>query len=70
MRFNLTLNIDKRLHNSLLPLNYQYECSALIYKILFNANQDYATWLHQNGFKADKKQFKLFTFSRFYFPYI
>ena len=68
MRFNLTLNIDTRLHRSLLPLNYQYECSALIYKILFNANQEYATWLHQNGFKADKKQFKLFTFSRFYFP--
>lgn len=68
MRFLLNLNIDKRRNGSLLPLNYQYECSALIYKILFNANRDYATWLHENGFTGDKKQFKLFTFSRFYFP--
>ena len=68
MRFHLNLNIDKQSNSLLLPLNYQYECSALIYKILFSANKEYASWLHSNGFEADKKQFKLFTFSRFYFP--
>lgn len=60
MRFNLTLNIKKESYSAVLPLNYQYECSALIYKVLLNTNQNYATWLHQNGFIGEKKQFKFF----------
>ncbi|MGC3977189.1 MAG: CRISPR-associated endoribonuclease Cas6 [Paludibacteraceae bacterium] len=64
MRFRLTLTIDKHAFGSALPLNYQYECSAVIYKILSKSDEAFSTWLHDNGFTSDKKRFKLFTFSR------
>lgn len=64
MRFRLTLNIDKHAFGSTLPLSYQYECSAVIYKILSKSDEAFSTWLHDNGFTSDKKRFKLFTFSR------
>jgi len=60
MRFYLTLNIIKESYSTVLPLNYQHECSALIYKVLHNANQDYATWLHQNGFIGYERLLELF----------
>lgn len=68
MRFKLTLNIDKQSFGDLIPLNYQYAASALVYKILSNSKSDFAEWLHQNGFSDDKRRFKLFTFSRLSVP--
>lgn len=66
MRFKLILEVDKKSFGNILPINYQYEQSALIYRILSRANADYATWLHTNGFSeaGSGKRFKLFTFSR------
>ena len=64
MRFKITLNIDNTTFRNRLPLNYQYEMSAALYKILYSANEEYAAWLHNNGYLADKLTFKLFTFSR------
>lgn len=66
MRFNVTLSINKsNLNGRKLPLNYQYELSAVIYHILASANEEFAEWLHENGFRLETgKQFKLFTFSR------
>lgn len=64
MRFKLTLSIDKSAYGSRLPFNYQYEQSAVIYKILSQSDAAFAEWLHDNGFNADRKQFKLFVFSR------
>lgn len=66
MRFKLTLEVDKKAFGNLLPLNYQYEQSAVIYRILARANDVYATWLHENGFSIDGKgkRFKLFSYSR------
>ncbi|MBR6083244.1 MAG: CRISPR-associated endoribonuclease Cas6 [Salinivirgaceae bacterium] len=64
MRFRLTLNNDNRLGRRL-PLNYQYELSAAIYRILASGNEKYAEWLHDNGFQLENgKTFKLFTFGR------
>lgn len=64
MRFVITLRVNARKFGRLLPLNYQYEMSAVIYKILSSADTEFATWLHENGFQMDNgKQFKLFTFS-------
>ena len=67
MRFRLILNI-KRAFGNTLPINYQYEQSAVIYKILSQASKEYSSWLHENGFIFDDgkqyKQFKLFCFSR------
>lgn len=66
MRFKLILEVNKKAFGNLLPLNYQYEQSAAIYKILFSANEEYATWLHNNGYEAEPNTtFKLFTYSRF-----
>jgi len=68
MRFKLFLSIDKRPFGNRLPFNYPYELSAVIYKILANADHAFAEWLHDNGFEADKKVFKLFSFSRLQIP--
>lgn len=67
MRFKLTLEVNKKAFGDLLPLNYQYEQSAAIYKILHSANEEFACWLHDNGYRLSEagKNFKLFTFSRF-----
>lgn len=66
MRFKLTLEVNKRAFGNILPINYQYEQSSAIYRILSFADKGYATWLHENGFQLKNgKQFKLFTFSRF-----
>jgi len=68
MRFKITLIPDKRAFGDQIPLNYQYECSAVIYKILSKSDEGYSRWLHDNGFRLDGKQFKLFTFSRLQIP--
>jgi CRISPR-associated endoribonuclease Cas6 len=62
MRFRLTLELTD-LSRNILPLNYQYELSAWIYKVLHFGNPQFATWLHNQGFTNDRKQFRLFTFS-------
>ena len=65
MRFKLTLeHTDK----GLLPLNYQYELSSWIYKTLNYGNEEFAEWLHREGYTNDYKQFKLFTFSNLLVP--
>ncbi len=65
MRFKLTLGVEKKAFGNMLPINYQYEQSAVIYKILSRASTEYASWLHENGYTLESgKRFKLFTFSR------
>ena len=69
MRFKLTLKVNREKFGDILPLNYQYECSSAIYRILSKADAEYATWLHNNGFELNpNKKFKLFTFSRLAIP--
>ncbi len=68
MRFKLVIYIDKYKYGDRLPINYQYECSAVIYKILSKSDEQFSQWLHDNGYTADKKLFKLFTFSRLQIP--
>lgn len=64
MRFTITLQNTGRFGKRL-PINYQYELSAVIYRILASGSEAYAEWLHENGFRLETgKQFKLFTFSR------
>jgi CRISPR-associated endoribonuclease Cas6 len=66
MRFKLNLHIDRQVFGNRLPINYQYELSAWIYKILAKGDQPYADWLHQNGFSENRRNFKLFVFSHLY----
>ena len=66
MRFKLILEVNKKAYGNIIPINYQYEQSAVIYKILSYGDKEYAAWLHENGFQLENgKTFKLFTFSRF-----
>ena len=65
MRFELRLEVNKQAFGNVLPINYQYEQSAVIYRILSRASEEYAAWLHENGFQLENgKRFKLFTYSR------
>lgn len=58
MTFKITL--EQLSKSKLLPINYQYPLSSVIYKILENADKKYAYFLHQKGYG---KGFKYFTFS-------
>lgn len=58
MRLLLTLNSIKE--KEIIPVNYQYPLASAIYRILQNADAEYAAFLHEKGYG---KGFKLFTFS-------
>lgn len=60
MRLQLTLQHQP---NQVLPINYQYLISAWVYRTLGNANAEFATQLHEQGYDFRGKQYKLFTFS-------
>ncbi|MGV8879293.1 MAG: CRISPR-associated endoribonuclease Cas6 [Sphingobacteriaceae bacterium] len=63
MRFKLTLvPLSTNMH---VPFNYQYALSAVIYKKLAQADEDYASFLHQKGYAQNDhfKHFKLFSYS-------
>ncbi|HEX8137569.1 MAG TPA: CRISPR-associated endoribonuclease Cas6 [Pyrinomonadaceae bacterium] len=49
---------------TLLPLNYNHAVASLIYNTLGHASTDFAARLHDEGFSAGRRSFKLFTFSR------
>ena len=69
MRFKLTLYVDRKAFGNVLPLNYQYELSAFIYRAIAQADSEYSHWLHENGFKLYGRPFKLFTFSNLLIPH-
>lgn len=67
MRLQLTLTPCAS--QSLLPVNYQYPLSAVIYKIIEQANEKYSAFLHDKGYKLNGKSFKLFCFSDLRVPF-
>lgn len=68
MRFKLCLKPEKIAFGNRLPINYPYLLSSWIYMTIGRANETYAGWLHDNGFKDGNKIFKFFTFSNLYTP--
>jgi CRISPR-associated endoribonuclease Cas6 len=64
MRVKLTFLASKR--NATLPLNYNHAVAGLIYRTIGNASEEFATALHDEGYEADRRRFKLFTFSRLF----
>jgi len=64
MRFRITLVSEDR--DPVLPLNYSYPLSAVIYRILAKGNAEYASFLHETGYG---KGFKFFTFSQVNVPF-
>lgn len=47
-----------------LPINYNYILVGTIYRFLAESNPEYADFLHDEGYHAAEKRFKLFTFSQ------
>jgi len=67
MELKITLTLVK---GPYLPINYQYELSSWIYKVIERADSEYSNFLHNEGFQSDGKQFRMFTFSQVDFrPY-
>ena len=63
MRIRLTLKpADKK---AVLPINYNYYLTSLIYRFIFSSSSDYSSFLHNQGYRIgeSKKGFKLFTYS-------
>lgn len=68
MRFELTLTRTTK--QRMLPMDYQYYISAWIYKVLKQADTEFAEFLHNKGYgknEDDTKLYKLFCFSRLNF---
>ncbi|WP_077920486.1 hypothetical protein [Spirosoma sp. 209] len=67
MQFRLTLRPTQR--QTLVPFNYAYRLSAFIYAVLAEADQQYAHFLHEQGYVySTTRRFKLFTFSDLIMP--
>lgn len=62
MRIKLKLELVNPMEN-LLPINYQYAVSSWIYKTLQRGNENFATRLHEQGYRKDQKIYRLFLFS-------
>ena len=63
MRIKLTLkSADKK---AILPIDYNYYLTSIIYKFISSSSEDYSSFLHNEGYKMsnNKKGFKLFTYS-------
>lgn len=59
MKFKITLKINRKFGN-LLPFNNQYEQSAVIYRILAQADTQYSSWLHENGYLLHERGLSYF----------
>lgn len=62
MRFKLTLERAGR--QRFIPINYQYELSSAIYRVIERGNENFSAFLHDEGYRLGKRPFRLFTFSR------
>lgn len=65
MRFKIRL--QKEGGRGYLPINYQYELSSAIYRTIDRADSEFSQFLHDQGYLAFGKKFRLFTFSRIQF---
>ncbi len=61
MRFKITMNRTGK--QRMLPMDYQYYISAWIYKVLGNADKEFARFLHEEGYSMGYRQFRFFNYS-------
>lgn len=63
MRIRLTLSRIGR--QNVLPISYNYFLTGLIYNVIQESSDDYARFLHDEGYKPEDRKtgFKLFTYS-------
>lgn len=60
MRLRIVGKTEKRYF---IPFNYQYQLHSSIYGLIQKSSQKYSEFLHDKGFIAQKRVFKLFAFS-------
>jgi len=63
INMRITLQLSHRTRHLTLPVNVNHLISSLIYNIVSNSSSEYAERLHEQGYRLDKRTFKLFTFS-------
>ena len=61
MRVQIVADVNKGIT---LPINYNHLLVGVIYRFLSESNPEFADFLHDEGFHAAEKRFKLFTFSQ------
>ena len=61
MRIQIISDVGKGIT---LPINYNHLLVGIIYRFLSASNPEYADFLHDEGYSAAEKRFKLFTFSQ------
>ena len=59
----IALQLSHRNRYLTLPVNVNHLISSLIYQIVSNSSSEFAKKLHEQGYRLDKRTFKLFTFS-------
>ena len=64
MRLTLEFNADNEI---VLPLDYNYHIQSFLYN---HISPELGKFLHDHGFKIEKRKFKMFTFSRLQGKYI
>lgn len=67
MRFLIKLEVNNS-GDALIPINYQYELSSWMYKQVNSGDNNFASWLHSQGYNSGNKHFKLFVFSMLNIP--
>lgn len=65
MRFEL--NLTRTSKQRMLPMDYEYYISAWIYKVIRQADEEFADFLHDEGYGNANKAYKLFCFDRLNF---
>ncbi|SHE83815.1 CRISPR-associated protein, Cas6 family [Mariniphaga anaerophila] len=65
MIFLIHLNTTEK--QCILPIDYQYYIGAWIYKIIGEADPDFARFLHTEGYRNGNKSFKFFNYSPLFF---
>ena len=71
MRFKLVLSVKSESFGNVLPVSYQYELSAAVYRRIRENLDRYLNWLTSNGFApVDDYRNRLFSFSNLYIPRI
>ena len=63
-RVRVKLILTARKQGAELPLNYQHAVASFIYAALAGGSAEFASRLHDVGYRMDGRSFKLFTFSR------
>ena len=61
MRLKIIIDVSQGLR---LPINYTPLLTGVIYRFLAESDAEYAAFLHDEGYTAGPKRFKLFTFSQ------